>query len=105
MLCGDHICAEPAKLAAECPFQIGIKRKSSSGNGRHHSHGDQRSQGAVFTDQSGFKQEAKKKLTAAQASPRSTTAGSNCMALRTAPALPRKVTSSAASITAASTTG
>src|SRR5262249_171853 len=97
--------AETANLQAESVVQIGIHSDCGRGDGCHHGHSDERGQRAVLAYPRGFDQQAQEKLAAAHASPRSTTAGSNCMALRTAPALPAKVMVSAAKRISASTTG
>src|SRR4029077_20551421 len=101
----NHVGAEAAELTAQFAFKVGINGQRSGGDGGDHGNRDQRGESAVFAHPGGLEQQTKQKVAAIHASPRRTTAGSNCMALRTAPALPRKVTSSAAKITTASTTG
>src|SRR6185437_13579050 len=101
----DHIRPERLKFMAQLVFQVVVDGQTGGGDGRHNRHRDQRRQGPVFAHPCCLNQEPRKKLLAAHASPRSTTAGSKRMALRTAPALPANVTMSAATIVNAITTG
>src|SRR5215472_5755138 len=105
LLGDDDVGAETAELPAEFVFEVEIQGESRRRHGGHDGNGDERGEGTVFAHPGSFEQEARKEFEAAHASPRSTTAGSKRMALRTAPALPKKVTASAAQRISARTTG
>src|SRR5947208_9294032 len=93
------------EFTAQLGFEIGINSQRYGGNSCNHANRKQSCKCAVFAHPGGLDQQAHEQGAAAHASPRSTTAGSKCMALRIAPELPAKATSSALKITMASTTG
>src|SRR6185312_10280002 len=101
----DHIRPERLKFMAQLVLQIVVDGQTGGGDGRHNRHRDQRRQRSIFAHPCCLNQEPRKKLPPAHASPRSTTAGSKRMALRTAPVLPANVTIRAATMISASTTG
>src|SRR5262249_27129798 len=101
----DHVGAKATKLAAKLALEVGIHGQSRGCDSSHHRCRDQHGQSPVFAYPGRLEQHAQEEAAPVHASPRSTTAGLNCIALRTAPALPRKVTRSAAQTTTASTTG
>src|SRR5215471_17373829 len=96
LLGDDDVGAETAELPAQFVFEIEIQGESRRRHSGHDSNRDECRERTVFAHPGSFEQEVRKEFEAAHASPRSTTAGSKRMALRTAPALPKKVTASAA---------
>src|SRR5213078_695817 len=102
---GDGIGAKAAEFTVKLGFQIKKNGERYCGHDGHHHDGEQRGKRPVAAHPCGFYHQAHQQGGAVHASPRSTTAGSKRMALRTAPVLPANATASPAKITMGSTTG